>query len=68
MAALENEEPAFRLFTDVFSRFIIHGTVQAEAAPAELADRAEQADRADTYVPASRKVTFADDLNKVITK
>jgi hypothetical protein len=52
LAALEREEPAFRLFTDVFSRFIIRGTVQ----PDDL-DQVSGKDPA----PAEtrRKVTFA---------
>ncbi len=72
LEALENDEPAFRLFTDVFSRFIISGAVNIEPQPSTLgADVKKRRSRSTTLevdeTQMARRVTFTVD-EKVKTK
>jgi hypothetical protein len=66
LEALENDEPAFRLFTDVLSRFIISGAVNIEPQPSTLgADVKKRRSRSTTSevdeTQMARRVTFAVD-------
>ena len=63
---LESDEPAFRLFTDVFSRFIISGAVSVEPQPPTLATDAKKRRSRSTTTEVdetqmARRVTFAVD-------
>ncbi len=75
VAALENEEPAFRLFTDVFSRFIIHGTVTPSPqgtpgpGPGPAVELSEDPyKRSDDYVAKPRRVTFKEETREKVLK
>jgi hypothetical protein len=62
IAALENEEPAFRLFTDVFSRFVIRGTVETEPQPQKnQKSKRRKVEFDETSMTAQRRVIFAID-------